>query len=197
MHFTSSRISFLVLIIMTFFLFVSLTANSNMIGDVDRDILGYIHGDMNSKFLDTTTPIIQMMGDPHVYIATCALLCAFGNERMFETGKLSSAAFIESGFIAYALKKIVSRPRPLDNNLKETDSFPSGHVVLAFTIATVVGNQYPKLRVPLYIMAFGTAFSRIYLGKHYPSDVIAGAIIGTLVGMHVTYSKGTILNISF
>jgi len=196
MHFTSSRISFLVLIIMTFSLFVSLTANSNMIGDVDRDILDYIHEDMNNKFLDTTTPIIQMMGDPHVYIATCALLCAFGNEKMFETGKLSSAAFIESGFIAYALKKIVGRPRPLNNSL-ETDSFPSGHVVLAYTIATVAGSQYPKLRVPLYIMAFGTAFSRVYLGRHYPSDVIAGAIIGTLVGMHATYLKGTILNFSF
>jgi undecaprenyl-diphosphatase len=168
-----------------------------MIGDVDRDILDYIHGDMNNKFLDATAPVIQMMGDPHVYFATCALLCAFGNERMFETGKLSSAAFIESGFIAYALKKIVGRPRPPNYNLKETDSFPSGHVVLAFTIATVAGNQYPKLRAPLYIMAFGTAFSRVYLGRHYPSDVIAGAIIGTLVGVHATYLKGTILNISF
>ena len=75
---------------------------------------------MNNKFLDTTTPIIQMMGDPYVYIATCALLCAFGNEKMFETGKLSSAAFIESGFIAYAIKKIVGRPRPLNNSLCQT-----------------------------------------------------------------------------
>jgi len=191
------RVPFLPLIIVTFSLFVPSTANSNLVGGADRDVLDYIHSDLNNRFLDATTPVIQMMGDPRVYIATCALLCAFGNERMFETGKLSSVAFLESGSIAYALKKIISRPRPPNNNLKETDSFPSGHVVLAYTIATVAGDQYPKLRIPLCIMAFGTAFSRVYLGRHYPSDVITGAIIGILVGAQVTHSKKAILKFSF
>ena len=123
------------------------------------------------------------------------LLCAFGNEKMAATGKLAGVAVMESGFVAYALKEIIERPRPLDG--LERNSFPSGHTTLAFTMATVAGHEYTSLRIPLYAAAFVTAFARIYLGRHYPSDVLAGAAIGTLAGIHILHYRDRILSFSF
>jgi undecaprenyl-diphosphatase len=171
------------------------TASSNAIGDADQDLFRYIHEDMENGFFDTTLPVIQRMGDSEVYAGICMLLCAFGDERMAETGKLAATAFLEAGFIAYSLKHIIGRPRPL--NEEEATSFPSGHATLAFTMATVAGYEYTRLRIPLYTLALGTAFSRVYLGRHYPSDVLAGAIIGTLAGLHVIHYRKPILEFSF
>ena len=172
-----------------------LTASSSALGDADRDLFRYIHEDLENRFFDAALPEIQRMGDSQVYTGVCMILCAFGDEKMAETGKLAAAAFMEAGFVAYALKHIVGRPRPL--NAAETCSFPSGHTTLAFTMATVAGHEYNKLRIPLYVVALGTAFSRVYLGRHYPSDVIAGAVIGTLAGVHIIHYRKTILRFSF
>lgn len=60
-------------------------------------------------------------------------------------------------------------------------SFPSGHACLAFTSATVIALEYKKwyIVLPAYLWAGSVAYSRMYLGKHYPSDVLAGAALGT------------------
>ncbi len=163
--------------------------------NIDEKVFNYIHNDMENKVLDSTMPVVQRMGDPKIYLAVCAMLCGFGNERMFETGKLASAGFLETGVLVYALKTLVGRSRP--NNSLEKDSFPSGHSAFAFTMAMIAGKQYPDLKIPLYILATGTSFARIYLGRHYPSDVIVGSIIGMLVGLQMNHYKSTILNLSF
>lgn len=86
-----------------------------------------------------------------------------------------------------ALKKSLKRERPF-----ETDPFihkwgsggsysmPSGHTSNAFSIATCVSITYPKWYViaPAYLWASTVAFSRMYLGVHYPSDILAGALLG-------------------
>ena len=191
----TSRFSFCVLAALICMTGITPAASSNTIGDADRDAFRYIHEDMKNGFFDATLPTIQEMGDTDVYLGICTILLAFGNEKMAETGKLAAAAFMESGTIAYSLKKIVGRRRPLSRS--ERNSFPSGHATLAFTMATVAGHGYPKLRIPLYMAAFGTAFTRVYLGRHYPSDVIVGALIGTLVGIQVTHYRNRILSFSF
>lgn len=195
MPFIYFRSSFCVLIILACVTGAPPTASSNAVGDADQDLFRYIHEDMENGIFDASLPIIERMGEPRIYAGIFMLLCAFGNERMFETGKLGAAAFMEAAFVAYSLKKIVGRPRPLDE--AEKDSFPSGHTTVAFTMATVVGHEYTKLRIPLYVAALGTAFSRIYSGRHYPSDVIAGAFIGTLAGWHTIHYRGTVLKFSF
>ena len=193
MRFLQLSLAF-VMLIMCFTLF-STSAYPRTPGDLDRDIFNYVHEDMNNKFLDKATPIIQLMGDPKGYLGVCVLLCAFGNDKMYETGKMASAGFVESGLLAFALKETIRRSRPLNKN--EEDSFPSGHSTFSFTLATIAGYQYPKLRIPIYLTAMGTGFSRIYLGRHYPSDVLAGAIIGVLIGIQIIHFKGPILSMSF
>ena len=59
-------------------------------------------------------------------------------------------------------------------------SFPSGHTAAAFVIASLIGFCYPAAQVPACLWASIVGFSRIYLGVHYPTDVLAGACLGTL-----------------
>lgn len=86
------------------------------------------------------------------------------------------------------IKKVVKRPRPFLANVKikavyqpSHYSFPSGHTSTAFTTATALSQAYPKWYVvlPSYLWAGSVGYSRLYLGVHYPTDVAAGAILGT------------------
>lgn len=91
-------------------------------------------------------------------------------------------AFTES------MKAVIKRERPQDKypnevfvNSKTTGyAFPSGHASSAFALATTLTVQYHKryISVPAYLWAGSVGYSRIYLGKHYPTDVLAGAIVG-------------------
>jgi len=63
-------------------------------------------------------------------------------------------------------------------DLPATYSFPSGHATVSFACAAVLALAVPRLRVPLYALAALIAFSRVYVGVHYPFDVLGGALLG-------------------
>jgi len=85
-----------------------------------------------------------------------------------------------------ALKNWADRDRPPLSNpepeplvdLPATYSFPSGHATVSFACATVLALAVPRLRLPLFALATLIAFSRVYVGVHYPFDVLAGAALG-------------------
>jgi undecaprenyl-diphosphatase len=105
------------------------------------------------------------------------------------------------GFAAIAvqvLKHGIGRPRPrlmhADNGLpwrpsleSGLDSFPSGHTTASFAVATVLAKSFPKLAWLVYGVAGFVAVSRAVRGSHFPTDVIAGICLGTIVGMSVAY----------
>ncbi len=89
-------------------------------------------------------------------------------------------AFAANGFITYGLKFAVGRERPDQSN---TRSFPSGHTSNSFLTATIAHEIYgSKVGVPAYMLACITGLSRIHDNKHYVSDVIFGAALGTAIG---------------
>ncbi len=70
--------------------------------------------------------------------------------------------------------------------MPSSTSFPSGHSASAAAFAVAVGDVMPTLRVPLRVAASVVAFSRVFTGVHYPSDVVVGAAAGALLGRLVS-----------
>jgi undecaprenyl-diphosphatase len=92
--------------------------------------------------------------------------------------------------LSYAGKVITDRPRPGARfpdpptlvHLPHTASFPSGHAASSFACAATLARFAPRrVAVALYVLAALIAFSRVYVGVHYPLDVIAGAVLGLLI----------------
>ncbi len=75
-------------------------------------------------------------------------------------------------------------PEPIVH-LPATASFPSGHSTVAFACATALTLAVPRLALPFYALAALIAFSRVYVGVHYPGDIVAGALLGVIVGLVV------------
>jgi len=98
--------------------------------------------------------------------------------------------------VTKVIKHRVKRQRPFLNlygvrasNIWSADrhSFPSGHTSMAFSLATSLSLRYTNTStvVPLYLWAGFVGYSRIYLGLHYPSDVLVGAMVGTTIALLV------------
>jgi membrane-associated phospholipid phosphatase len=90
----------------------------------------------------------------------------------------------------YVVKVIVRRPRPVLEGLPPLGgapsslSFPSAHATASFACATAMTRIAPEAAV-LFVLAAAIAACRPYLGMHYPSDVLAGAVLGTALGLIV------------
>ena len=139
---------------------------------------------------------ISRLGDYRGVMGASILLMAYGNESHRETGKLLSSAYMGAGIITFGMKRLIGRKRPLDETLGNP-AMPSGHASITFSVATILGYRYPKWRIPLYIGAGLVSFSRVYLGRHYTSDVVVGAAIGTATGVLVWHNRATLLKWEF
>lgn len=90
--------------------------------------------------------------------------------------------------VNYAAKLSFGRERPLIEDhpplarAPSKLSFPSAHATSSLAAATAFGRVHPGTRIPLHALAAAICLSRPYLGMHYPSDVLAGAALGTLIG---------------
>ena len=123
-----------------------------------------------------------------VPVTMLAVGLASHDDKLKTDAYVTASALLVTEGESYFLKKLVKRNRPFVDypNLivgksKESDySFPSGHASQAFALATSLSISFPKWYViaPSYLYAGTVSYSRLYLGVHYPSDVLAGAIIG-------------------
>ncbi|MBI5885140.1 MAG: phosphatase PAP2 family protein [Deltaproteobacteria bacterium] len=124
-----------------------------------------------------------------------------GKESFKDLGKWALVSVIASGAIVHILKTAFERPRPshavrdigaflsnpsLFDFTGRFNSMPSGHTVAAFAFAYVAGRRFPRLAPLFYVLAAFVAGSRVYLGSHYPSDVVIGGLVGLGIGWVVT-----------
>jgi undecaprenyl-diphosphatase len=112
--------------------------------------------------------------------------------RRFPLGAvLGAVSYLVAEGLSSLLKGVFDRPRPSVADpavhplvaVPNNGSMPSAHAASAFAAAVAVGLLHPRLRWPLVALAALIAFSRVWLGVHYPTDVIAGAALGAVVAL--------------
>ncbi|MCB0832248.1 MAG: phosphatase PAP2 family protein [Bacteroidetes bacterium] len=148
----------------------------------------YIFELTDSRFTKKLFYTISKSADGYIYAVCAVCILLLDHQR--------GVAFLMSGVIAFSLetslyfliKKSIRRKRPFETlegirfliQPPDKFSFPSGHTAAAFVFATLVGTFYPVVFIPLVAFASLVGFSRIYLGVHYPGDVLAGSVLGIL-----------------
>ena len=166
---------------------------------LDRRLFESIYAESDRGIVDDALRLVDGFGRNDVVIVSSVFAIVVGEvaeiDELRETGWLLGASFAASATTTYALKRIVRRPRPL--NPEDRRSMPSGHATIAFAVATVLADRYPRWRFGFYALAAGTAFARVYFGRHYPSDVLAGAVVGYGTTRLVLGHEATILSIRF
>ena len=116
----------------------------------------------------------------------------FGGKKGRITGIVLVASLILIDFLnSYPLKFLFARIRPCNalpdvRTLVPTStsySFPSSHATNIFGLATILSNKYRNFRFYFFSVALVVGISRVYVGVHYPFDVLAGALVGILCGL--------------
>ena len=163
---------------------------------MDDQLFYFLNHTLANPLFDALLPLVGW-GGLALCPATAALLAYFGwrrgdpdsagaGERARRAGLALLAALIVGLVFTLALQYGALRPRPADVRLvgaaPNFPSFPSGHAMAAAATAVVLGLAYGRrVGVPVAGLALLVAFSRVYQGHHYPSDVLGGAVLG--VGM--------------
>jgi undecaprenyl-diphosphatase len=152
----------------------------------DRHLEGWIVAH-RVGFLDPIAQGLSYIGVFGAVWLAIALVLALSRRRA-DVFLWTLTAGVVASLTTDAVKAATSRERPDVDALvsrPHTGSFPSGHAATSFACATVLGAFAPGLRVPLYVLAALIAWSRAYVGVHYPLDVLAGAAWGLAVGLVV------------
>lgn len=153
----------------------------------DASVLEWIQNTMHNAFTDAVLPLITHLGDAGVlWISAAVILLCFKKTR--RTGWLVLLSMLFTYLTGeILLKNLIARPRPchlfpevpLLISRPDSFSFPSGHTASSFTAAVMLTLRHKKAW-PTLLLAALIAFSRVFLFVHYPTDILAGALLGTM-----------------
>lgn len=157
---------------------------------IDRRLYTLIHGLPHSPVGDRYVTILSDLGEGLGWVAAGGAMAWLGGSKGRRAGLATVIASLGTTYLVQQrMKPIFRRKRPhvgrdvLVVGIRTTDaSFPSGHAASSFAAATAVAVFYPKAAPLVYALAAGVGASRVHLGHHFPSDVIAGAGIGAITG---------------
>lgn len=169
------------------FLFAFLPVSAQ---NADISMLRKIHADSSIVFDKTFKFISKSVTPVSIGTPVSMVLAGFINkdEQLKRNGYKTGISLLLASSLSTSLKFAINRKRPYvtypdfihKKSNQGPQSFPSGHTTAAFATATSLSLSCPKwyVIVPAYIYAGSTAYSRMYLGVHYPSDVLGGIVIG-------------------
>ena len=158
----------------------------------------------DTGFADLIHGTIRWLGTGYVQAPLALLMILSGaiwSRRLLRAGGWTLLSFAVSGVSVNLLKLLFPRPRPWVTDplpstwtayLRDSDfqSFPSAETATTFAVAVSISSWYPGLRLPLLAVAALVGVARVLVGGHHPSDVIAGGIVGVLVGQIITSWAG-------
>jgi undecaprenyl-diphosphatase len=122
------------------------------------------------------------LGRSTTVLAGLLVPAAFGGEVARVTVRVAAVSLGATRFATTALKWITNRDRPNGKRERHNSSFPSGHASITAALARVVSRRHPRWGPRIWVLAAWVAVSRVFLGHHYPSDVLAGVLLGVLIG---------------
>lgn len=154
----------------------------------DNYVLFIINKKMKNKYLDKIMPVITSLGNLGVVWLAIAVILLFAEENK-SIGEVVILTMMFSTIVGEGIiKHLVRRVRPCNQKNNSTllivkpisYSFPSGHTLSSFAAAEVLSIYFINYKIIFITIALLIALSRMYLYVHYPTDVIAGMLIGIL-----------------
>lgn len=137
------------------------------------------------------TSAVSHSGDGYVQIILPLLLWLFEPAQGGSIGRHCLIAFALERSLYLVLKPTLKRRRPpealpsFSSAIQASDkfSFPSGHSMASFCLASILCLHYGHYAEPFFVWAFAVASARVLLGVHFPSDVVAGAVLGVSIAI--------------
>ena len=157
----------------------------------DARVYEFLNGLPHSRFSDRYIGLVSDLGEGAGWAFAGIWLASLDGRRGRRAAIASTAAAAVSTYIAQRLlKPIFRRNRPwftreaarVVGGRTPDHSFPSGHTAASFAAATALSMAYPSARPLLLLSAGAVGASRIHLGHHFLSDVVAGGLIGVVIG---------------
>lgn len=156
---------------------------------IEFGILDFIRSHLSCAALDFIMPLLTKLGDGGILWICCTVMLLLFRKTRKAGAAMAVSLALEVICCSVILKPLVARPRPYDVNAVQllipplSDySFPSGHTGAAFAAASSLFFSKNRLWIPALVIAVLMGFSRLYLYVHYPSDVLAGALLGIMLG---------------
>jgi membrane-associated phospholipid phosphatase len=149
--------------------------------DLDRALVDWAHGLSEQHrpinlFMELGTDI----GKTRPMMVAIFLPAAFGNEFARGTAKVAFVSVFFNQVATSGLKWLTNRPRPDGDNNRSNSSFPSGHASGAVGLAWILAHRHRRLSWLWWSLAVWISISRVFLERHYFSDICAGALLGIL-----------------
>lgn len=154
-------------------------------------------------WLKTLFIVASRLGDGPLWIMTATWLLVAGDFRTRLAALTALLAVIISILTFMVVKQLTGRPRPFESwqsltclmAAPDRFSFPSGHTMTAFAAWASLSSTLAELTLPYLLAAIVIGLSRIFLGLHYPTDVLVGALLGSTIGFATVLSTSGLLSL--
>ncbi len=164
---------------------------------MDKNIFFAINQGMQNSFFDLIMPFITSNAEMLFFIIVLPFALKERKKSLFVI-LLCIIALVIGDAVSNMFKHLIERPRPchsledirLSVGCGGSFSMPSSHAVNAFSTAATFAYFFKKSAIPMFVFASLVAFSRVYVGVHYPSDVLAGIVLGGITaGIVILFNK--------